>query len=454
VPASRAFDTGWTERAAWTAAAILAAAYAVAGSAPAGALPAVRFGLDGLRPSGPFAPALVAGACVLGVALARPRARAALAAIDRLASRPAGRLALAAVAVIVFWMARTAHVNPDGLAFQAKFERAVPVAGVFATYDEILEFVVHSRAWAWAHAWWGWDVAAVYRVLSVAAGGVFVWLLIGYARLVAPRRAAVFTAVVCAGGFVQLFCGDVENYTLTAAWVMAYWLASERYLQGRASILWPTVTLALAMMFHLLAGFLVPSLGYLWTIAWRRGEARAVARASLAAAVVFATTAALCEWRWHLPLSAFWTSHAAGNGGRYATVLSSPAGAHLWAQLNVILLLCPAVVLAAPLAFASRAARTTVGLPAGAAGARRRQLAIASAFMLLFVFVWTPALGPLEDWNLFAAAAIPLSLLLWTEAGAALQAVPRLRTPVAIVASLAALHTLAWIGNNNGAFGR
>jgi hypothetical protein len=74
--------------------------------------------------------------------------------------------------------------------------------------------------------------------------------------------------------------------------------------------------------------------------------------------------------------------------------------------------------------------------------------------MLLFVFIWTPSLGPLEDWNLFANAAIPLSLLIWTETIEALRASPRLRTPVAVVACLAALHTLAWIGNNSGAFGR
>jgi hypothetical protein len=360
---------------------------------------------------------------------------------------------LAVAAVVIFWAARTEHINPDGLAFQAKFEHAVPTAGVFATYDEILEFVVHSRAWAWAHAWRGWDVAEVYRVLSVAAGGVFIWLLIGYARLVAPRRPAVFAALVCAGGFVQLFFGDVENYTLTAVLVMAYFLASERYLQAKTSILWPTVALAVAAMFHLLAGFLAPSLLYLWGVAWRRGEARAVARASLAAVVVFATTAALCEWHWHLPLSAFWSSHAAGNGGHYGTVLSAPTPAHVWAQLNVLLLLCPAVVLAAPLAFASRAASATDVRPAVARD-RRRHLAIASGVMLLFVFIWTPSLGPLEDWNLFANAAVPLSLFLWTEAAGALRAAPRLRTPVAVVACLAALHTLAWIGNNSAAFGR
>jgi hypothetical protein len=93
-------------------------------------------------------------------------------------------------------------------------------------------------------------------------------------------------------------------------------------------------------------------------------------------------------------------------------------------------------------------------MPSAGAAARRRHLAIASGVMLLFVFIWTPSLGPFEDWNLFANAAIPLSLLIWTETIEALRASPRLRTPVAVVACLAALHTLAWIGNNSGAFGR
>jgi len=150
------------------------------------------------------------------------------------------------------------------------------------------------------------------------------------------------------------------------------------------------------------AGFLGLSLLYLWRREWRRSSGRALGGVAAFAIVILATLGAAQRW-WNLPLAAFTTSHAAGNGGHYDQVLARPTLSHFATQLRLLTWLCPAWVVLVVLAVRGRLPRTP----------RTRHLAAASAGMLLFFFSWFPALGA-DDWNLFANAAIPLSLLTWT----------------------------------------
>lgn len=426
---------------------MLVAAYAACAVPSAGGrmadtlLPATRFGLDQLQRFG----WLGLAALVVAVGFARPLAGSrslarVLNGAARLATSVYGGVIVWAGATMIFWTFRSRTLNPDGAAFQAVFEREVPGRGVFATHDEILEFAVHSAAWHLAGTRWGWSVATTYQVISSAAGGVFVLLLAHYARLIDPARAGVLLVLILAGGYVQLFFGDVENYTLTAVAILAFFVAGERFLQRRMSVVWPSVWLAVAMMCHLLAGFLLPSLGYLWWIAHRRQDRRAlVAGAAVFAAIIGATLAA-AQVFWGLPLERLLDSHASGHGGDYAGVLARPTLTHLWAQVNVLLLLAPAAVFLVPIALAG-----------GEAGERRRHLAIATAGMLVFLVFWFPALGPVNDWNLFANVGIPVNLLVWTTALGAPNLTGR-RTAMTAAALAGGLHSLAWIlGNHGGA---
>lgn len=400
------------------------------------ALPATRFGVSQIQRLG--WPGLAALAAI--VCLARPlsssiRARDLLARAGHHAAGPAGRVGIGIIAASIFWLGRTRTMNADGAAFQALFEREAGARGVFATHDEILEFAVHSAAWRAAHDRWGWDVATTYQVCSVAAGAVFMLLLVAYARLVTPRQPLVFAALMLAGGYVQLFFGDVENYTLTAVAVLAYFVWAERFLQRRASVIAASLCLAVAMMCHLLAGFLLPSLVYLWWLAARRQTRRALRSAVLAFAGVIAATLAAAQFFWGLPIDRLLDSHAAGHGGDYSTVLAAPSLAHYWTQLNLLVLLAPAAVFLPALGNAL------------ASTDRHVHLALASGGMLLFLVVWEPALGPMGDWNLFANAAIPVSLLVWSHALTA-PGVSGRRAAVTAAGLAAALHTAAWVWGN------
>ena len=198
--------------------------------------------------------------------------------------------------------------------------------------------------------------------------------------------------------------------------------------------------LAVAMMCHLLAGFLLPSLVYLWWLAAHRQTRRALRSAVLAFVGVIAATLVAAQLFWGLPLERLLDSHAAGHGGDYSTVLAAPSLAHYWTQLNLLVLLAPAAV------FLPALGRTL------ASSDRHVHLTLASSGMLLFLVVWKPALGPMGDWNLFANAAIPVSLLVWSHALTAPGLTGR-RTAITGAGLAAALHTSAWVWGNYRASG-
>ena len=77
-----------------------------------------------------------------------------------------------------------------------------------------------------------------------------------------------------------------------------------------------------------------------------------------------------------------------------------------------------------------------------------RFLAIAAAFSLLFTFVWNPDYGGQRDWDLFALAALPTTLLLIARLPVALPTAGLLWGGGVPLIAVQAWHTLAWIYQN------
>jgi hypothetical protein len=202
---------------------------------------------------------------------------------------------------------------------------------------------------------------------------------------------------------MQLFFGDFENYTLTAVWVMGYFLASLLFLEERVSVVMPSLLLAVSLTFHLLSGFLLPSLAYLWVLAWRRRRRGEVLVAGSAFCLTVALTLLFFD-RHGLPLSDLWyKSHAFGQGGHFLQNLAEPSLSYYVAIANLAFLLVPGWVLIVPLLIYQRVPMDTLNT----------HLVIASASMAMFVLLWKAQLGVYLDWNLFAIAALPISFLVW-----------------------------------------
>src|SRR5262249_22718181 len=150
-------------------------------------------------------------------------------------SRAAAVLA-ACVAGPVFYVLRTNWLNADGNMLTPRFAADVPRFGAHLTHDELLELFLHSRFWYYTHRSLGWSVVFSYQVISCAAGALFVYVIFRLARRLAPLTPWLFVAGVFAGGYMQLFFGDVENYTVTAVLVTLYVLAACRFLSGEVRL--------------------------------------------------------------------------------------------------------------------------------------------------------------------------------------------------------------------------
>jgi hypothetical protein len=370
----------------------------------------------------------------------RPRLEAAFAAVQRrLDSSPAAAVAAAALAVGVFWLLRSHFLNPDGLTLAAKLQHDVPLRGAHVTHDEMWELYLHSRFWFYTNRLFGWSVELSYQVLAAVAGGAFVFVLLRYARRIQPRNPLAFFLLVATGGFMQLFFGDVENYSLTAVVILGYFYASALYLSGHLPLVVPSALLATAMTFHLLAGFLIPSLLVLVFLDLRSGRGfRPMVVSALAFVAILGLTLTFFHFR-QLPIrDLFHHSHAFGQGSGVLHGFAVPSIKHLVQQANLLLLLVPAVSFLGPLLVFRRIEASRLNL----------HLAVAAASMLFFQLTWKPGLGVYGDWNLFANAAVPLSLLIWHN----VLRIPGLEYKAEIlIAGLAifSAHSYSWILSNH-----
>jgi hypothetical protein len=357
--------------------------------------------------------------------------------IGRFMTSPLGSLAWALVSMGLFFLLRNEFVNQDGRAFAARFLADVPTKGAHITHDEMWELYIHSKFWLWTTMRYGWSVIQSYQFLSAIAGGVFVFLLIRTCALVLPGNPLVLFLGIASGGFMQLFFGDVENYTMTAALILLYLLLALLHLKGRLPLVAPSAALAVAITFHLLAGFLLPSLAYLvWGQVRRDGWRSVGLGLSVFAGIIIAT---LVFFAFHnLPITDFFTkSHAFGHGGHILLMLARPSPLYYWQHLNLMALLFPGFILLFPLLAFKRIPWDPTNI----------FLAIATLFLLALQLTWKAQLGVYYDWNLFAAGAIPFSLLVWRNVLANVS-FPLKAETVAVVIALAGAHTLAWIISN------
>ena len=345
----------------------------------------------------------------------------------------------AAISLPVFFTLRTHVLNPDGNGFTPKFEIDVPRVGAHVTHDEMLELFVHSRFWFYTHRSWGWTVVYSYQVLSCVAGAFFVYLVFRLARRLAPGLPLLLVAGVLGGGCMQLFFGDVENYTITAGLVVLYLLASWRYIAGEVALWVPAVALSLAMCFHLEAGWLAPTLAYLSLLSYRRtGGLREVRWSAAFSSGLLLATAVYFQFH-GLPLLKFFSSHAghALQPHRGMFAVSEPA-AYWLDQLNLLLLLCPTLLMFVPLVVWRRIETDERG----------RFVMLAAVCTLIFQVAWKSQIGVYNDWNLYAINGLMLSILIWRSAASAART-PAMRIAAFLVVAIGWLHTYAWITSNH-----
>jgi hypothetical protein len=363
-------------------------------------------------------------------------------------------IALAGLSFSLFWLGRVVHTR-WGDAYLLVKGIAHPDVRLLYNWQAPLDTLIHALVFRLGEGRWGWqDALPAYWWLSSLAGVGAVWILLRLADEIGRtnlERWAVFGLIATLGS-IQLFFGYPENYTLISLLVLALLWLGWRFAQGRASLWVLSVVLALANGFHPATLVLQPSL---WALALaargrRRFGVRPLAALIIPPLLVGIGVFALMSAGGH-GLAAFLGAEAPGGGDHrwlvplfgasssweYYTMFSR---GHLLDFINQQLLVMPftlVLVLTVALGYRSRLPRDPFAW----------FVLLAAASYLLLTWLWNPDYGGQRDWDLFAVAAWPATLLAAYWLTRALNPLTLARA-LLIILPVQALHTAAWVFSN------
>jgi len=281
-------------------------------------------------------------------------------------------------------------------------------APAYTKNTEIGEAVIHR----WLRAIIGGDPQSAallsYRIVSIVSGMIFTSIAAVFARILHTntRDRLLFYLGLCTGGYMLLYFGYVENYSLFTVAVLGFTLTGLAACLGKLSRWWSLFPLAAAIFLHVLGVCLVPSALYL--ILAPTGLGRRLARARIGTkwllVLLGLTGAALLFGHYYTSDYVFRFAFVPILSDRFTvegyTLFSWN---HLVDFLNLLILLLPGWPVLAAALLATRHHK----------GPRQRSnvyLAVLTLSVLGAVFILDPKLGMPRDWDLFSFAGIPLAV--------------------------------------------
>ncbi|MEZ5357971.1 MAG: tetratricopeptide repeat protein [Candidatus Zixiibacteriota bacterium] len=169
-------------------------------------------------------------------------------------------LIVSLISVALFWFLRPSLFwLGDSYSVPVNIGNDIPTVFKWSEMGAI--FIAHAVAQLFPQR--GAEVGRLaYAVISVVSGGVTVFLLFTLARALTEdaRQRLLVWCVLVFGGWLLLFFGYTENYPILWPFIIAYIYSSVLYLEKRAPLLIPAILLLLAVVIHLQALFIAPSL--------------------------------------------------------------------------------------------------------------------------------------------------------------------------------------------------
>jgi len=248
-----------------------------------------------------------------------------------------------------------------------------------------------------------------YQIISIAAGLFFVLLAAWFSYKLYERMAErlLFLLGLGTGGYMLLFFGYVENYSLFVLSVLAFTLTGLLIAQRKIRRFWILPPLAASVFFHILGVTLLPAALCIWIGPSRLGRTiqrwRMITKSLVLVAILIG--AAMAFYHFYTTNYFFRFAFVPLFESRFTvegyTLFSWK---HLADCLNLLLLLMPGLLVALATLF-QRSFRYLL---------KQRQyvyLTILMASVLGAVFVFDPKLGMPRDWDLFSFAGVPLVVL-------------------------------------------
>ena len=264
--------------------------------------------------------------------------------------------------------------------------------------------------WLWGLIGGDGKAAALlsYQIISITAGLLFVVVVAMFARKLYERMAerVLFLLGVCTGGYMLLFFGYIENYSLFVLSVLTYTLTGLLITQGKARHYWILPPLITAVFFHVLGVTLVPSALYIFISQTRFGRTIREWKplTKLVAAIPILVVTAIVFYHFYTTNYFFQFAFVPLFENQFTvegyTLFSIN---HLVDFVNLLFLLVPGLLI------------LFVSLSGHSVWRSMKQqpfiyLAILTSSVLVAVFIFDPKLGMPRDWDLFSFAGVPLAV--------------------------------------------
>lgn len=247
-----------------------------------------------------------------------------------------------------------------------------------------------------------------YRIVSISGGLIFAITVLVGARLLfeSTRGRVLFSLGLLSGGYMLLFFGYAEHYSLFVAVVGLFGLMGLLIARGKLHRLWILVPLGLAIFLHVFGVILIPAGVYLLLTGTRVSKVwlRMASWVRLVVGLVVVAAASTLFYHYFTTNFFFRFSFVPIVRDQFTlegyTVFSLK---HLADAGNLLLLLFPGILVVAAYLFGARV--------------QRKWREADHVFLLIFlvtcfvsVFVFDPKQGMPRDWDLFSFCGVPLVL--------------------------------------------
>ncbi len=318
----------------------------------------------------------------------------------------------AAIGVVLFATAylfrpQTFYLG-DGYTLLALLEEGNPL---IEKMRQLGESMAHLWLWEAIDGETQQDGVLVYRIISYTAGVLFVAVAAWLSRKLYEDRGRAFLLFVglVSSGYMLLYFGYVENYSIFGLSVLIYCLVGLLVWQGRVNHWLMVLLQAVTVLFHIFGVTFIPATLYIIyrrsaLHQWVRNVPTWIQATGILATGILVIVAFVRVWSRDLFFQISLVPLVEGPLTQEGYTLFS--GSHLIDYLNLLFILLPGILVLAGVIVRHRLWRLL-------AEPEYRWLGLAAAGALGAAFIFDPKLGMPRDWDLFAFAGIPLAVLLY-----------------------------------------
>ncbi|MFA4947903.1 MAG: tetratricopeptide repeat protein [Candidatus Krumholzibacteriia bacterium] len=325
--------------------------------------------------------------------------------IPRIRSRAARFAAVAAASTILLWLLRS-RTELWGERFSL---RAALETGAYRPGAPLGTFI-QREIYRFMNGIFLSNADSIITFFSILAGAIYAVLAIRAAELLFGERETgdlerPAAAVLLSGGFVALFFGAGGTVQIAIVATLGFITESIRFLRGKCPLALPAVLLAVAILSHFSAVFLVPAFVYLLVRGARAPDSR---KQSLVAGGLFVLCLAAAEIAFAMIAKKSGLEHTATFGMRFSF------GRHALANaLNALLIVGPASV-AGVLLLAASVRKKAQDAAAGTAPGEFAFLKACALSALAGFIVGAELVDGGLGWHMFAVTGPALSIYaLW-----------------------------------------